>query len=263
MDGSESLATPFDRFAPFYDGDYRNYFDDIEAIGVLAEEAGDPILELGCGTGRVLMPLALAGHQITGVDVSPALLDIARRKVAEQSLQQQVDLICADLLTLQLLRRDYAFAYCTSNTLMHFTTQADQLSVLRTAFHHLRPGGQLLIDLFNPDVQRLTAINGIMELADRWEDEGAGQEIIKWSVRTVDWAEQLQETVFIYESIHPSGQSTRTACPFMLRFLWRGEAELLLKAAGFVVEDVWGDFDGGDYDAASDHLILLAHKERK
>lgn len=261
MDGSEPLATPFDRFAPFYDGDYRNYFDDIEAIGVLAEEAGDPILELGCGTGRVLMPLALAGHHITGVDLSPALLDIARHKVAEQRLQQQVELICADLLTLQLPRRDYAFAYCTSNTLMHFTTQAEQLSVLRTAFHHLRPGGQLLIDLFNPDVQRLTMINGVMELADRWEDEGTGHEIIKWSVRTVDWAEQLQETVFIYESIQPSGQSTRTACPFILRFLWRGEAELLLKAAGFVVEDVWGDFDGGDFDATSDHLILLAHKE--
>ncbi|MBK8048331.1 MAG: class I SAM-dependent methyltransferase [Anaerolineales bacterium] len=261
MDGSDPLATPFDRFAPFYDGDYRNYFDDIEAIGVLAEEAGDPILELGCGTGRVLMPLALAGHHITGVDLSPALLDIAGHKVAEQRLQQQVELICADLLTMQLPRRNYAFAYCTSNTLMHFTTQADQLSVLRTAFHHLRPGGHFLIDLFNPDVQRLTAINGLMELADRWEGEGAGHEVVKWSVRTVDWAEQLQETVFIYESIQPSGQSTRTACPFMLRFLWRGEAELLLKAAGFVVEDVWGDFDGGGYDATRDHLILLAHKE--
>ena len=118
-----------------------------------------------------------------------------------------------------------------------------------------------MIDLFNPDVLRLTAINGVMELADRWQDENSGERIVKWSVRTVDWVEQLQDTVFIYETIQPNGQSTRTFCPFMLRFLWRGEAELLLKAAGFVVDDVWGDFEGGDYDAASDHLILLAHKE--
>ena len=88
----------------------------------------------------------------------------------------------------------------------------------------------------------------------------AGAQVIKWSVRTVDWAEQIQETLFIYEEILPDGTTHRTACPFTIRFLWRGEAELLLQSAGFTVEEVWGDFDGTPYHATSDHLILLANK---
>ena len=66
---------PFDRFAPFYDADYRNYDEDLDALAMLAAEFGDPLLELGCGTGRVLAPLAAAGHRITVVDISPALLN--------------------------------------------------------------------------------------------------------------------------------------------------------------------------------------------
>jgi hypothetical protein len=80
-------------------------------------------------------------------------------------------------------------------------------------------------------------------------------------VRSVDWAEQIQETIFIYEETLPDGSSRRTTCPFQLRFLWRNEAELMLQAAGLAVEAVWGDFEGGDYDAASEHLILLARKQ--
>ncbi len=71
----------FDRFARFYDGDYRDYTDDIDAVAMFAAEWGDPLLELGCGTGRVLVPLAAAGHTITGVDISPACWRSARRKL--------------------------------------------------------------------------------------------------------------------------------------------------------------------------------------
>ena len=73
-------------------------------------------------------------------------------------------------------------------------------------------------------------------------------------------AEQLQDTLFIYEEILPDGQVRRTACPFTLRFLWRSEAELMLQMAGFTVEAVWGDFEANPYDSASEHLILLATK---
>lgn len=250
----------FDRFAPFYDADYRDYTEDIELIGLLAEESGDPLLELGCGTGRVLAPLAAAGHTLTGVDLSPTLLALARKRLAGQGLLQRVHLVEADLCTFALERRDFALAFCTSNTLMHLTDPRDQMAALKNAHAHLRPGGQILLDLFNPDVLRLTSAHGLSELADQWIDESTGAHVLKWCVRTVDWAAQLQETLFIYEELLPSGQSRRTACPFTLRFLWCHEAELMLQAAGFAVEEIWGDFEGGDYDAASDHLILLARK---
>lgn len=260
MEDPAALAATFDRFARFYDADYRNYADDVEAIGLLAAETGDPLLELGSGSGRLLAPLAAAGHAVTGVDISPAQLAVARNKLAGMGTGRQVTLVEGDLRTFRLPCTDYAFAVCTSNTLMHFTSVADQLTVLQNAHRHLRPGGLLLVDLFNPDVVRLAAVNGLMELADQWEDASTGAQVLKWSVRTVDWGEQLQDTLFIYEECMSDGQNRRTLCPFTLRFLWRSEAELMLRLAGFAVEAVWGDFDGGDYSVASDHLILLARK---
>jgi hypothetical protein len=116
-----------------------------------------------------------------------------------------------------------------------------------------------MLDLFHPDVARLVEVHGVMELADQWlRDDGT--EVMKWSVRTLDLAEQLQETLFIYEEIGLDGSVRRTRCPFTLRFLWRNEAELMLRLAGLQVEAVWGDFEGTPYDNQSEHLILLATK---
>lgn len=253
-------ASLFDRFARFYDWDYRDYEDDLEAILQLADECRGPVLELGCGTGRVVVPLAAAGQRVTGVDISPALLAIAERKLADAGLSHSATLVCADLRSFELAEKQFALAICTSNTLMHLTTAGDQLAVLRNAYRHLRTNGVLVIDLFNPDIARLLEVNGLTELADRWRDDAAGADVFKWSVRTVDLAEQIQETLFIYEEVFDDGQVRRHPCPFTLRYLWRNEAELMLEKAGFVVDDVWGDLDGGQYDATSDHLVLLARR---
>lgn len=250
----------FDRFARFYDDDYRAYDDDLGLILEMAEEAGGPVVELGCGTGRVLLPLADAGVAVTGVDVSPALLAVARSKLAAAGMTGKVKLVEADLRAPGLPERAFALAICTSNTLMHLTDAADQEAALRAAFRMLRVGGRLMLDLFNPDIVRLLEVNGLMELADRWSDETTGAEVTKWSVRSVDVAEQIQETLFIYEETLPSGELRRTNCPFTLRYLWRNEGELMLRAAGFEVEEVWGEFDGTPYDAMSDHLIFIARR---
>jgi SAM-dependent methyltransferase len=260
---AQSIAQPaqFDAFARYYDADYREYMDDVDLILTLAAETGDPILELGCGTGRLLAPLVVQGHTVTGIDISSALLAVAREKLAQLDYASKVQLVQADMRSYDLPRQDFGFAFCTSNTLMHLTRAEHQLQALRNTYRHLRRGATLLLDFFNPDVFRLAQIDGMQEFADRWVDETTGAQVIKWVVRTVDWAQQLQETVFIYEETLPDGGSRRTTCPFTLRFLWRHEAELMLQAAGFAVEHVWGDFEGDEYDAASDHLILLARKE--
>jgi SAM-dependent methyltransferase len=212
--------------------------------------------------GGALVPLAAQGHAITGVDISPALLEIARGKLARRQFAGQVALMEDDLRTFDLPDKNFRFAFCTSNTLMHLETQVDQLAVLRNAYRHLAEDGLLLIDLFNPDIPRLLAVNGIQELADQWRDEETGADVYKWCVRTLDLAEQLQDTLFIYDEILPDGRVQRTANQFTLRFLWRGEAELMLQAAGYEVEAVWGDFDGSPYDGGSERLILLARKTK-
>jgi SAM-dependent methyltransferase len=207
----------------------------------------------------VLLPLAAAGQRVTGVDLSPALLGVARAKLRDGGFLDRVTLVEDDLRHFTLPARDYAFAVCTSNTLMHLSTPEDQQTALVNAARHLRPGGLLLLDLFHPDIPRLMEVHGLMELADQWTTS-TGSYVVKWSVRTLDLAAQLQDTVFIYEETLPSGATERTVCPFTLRFVWRHEAELMLAAAGLDVEAVWGDFEGNPYDNQSEHLILLATK---
>ena len=258
-----SLAEQFDRFARYYDGDYRNYVEDLDLIVDLADESDSPVLELGCGTGRVMRALLEAGCTVTGVDVSSQMLDVARGKLEALPADGRYGLVQDDLTTFVLQDDGFGLAVCASNTLMHLTDPAQQMALMRNAHRHLADGGRLLIDLFNPDVARLVAVNNVMELADEWVDDELGVHVVKWSVRTVDFAEQLQDTLFVYEesdAVETGGAVRRTLCPFTLRFLWRSEAELMLQASGFRVEAIWGDFFGEPYSAESERLVLLAQK---
>ena len=100
MSTTPTHAAQFDAFARYYDADYRNYDDDVDLILTLAAESGDRVLELGCGTGRLLLPLAVQGHAVTGVDISPALLSIARSKLAGWE-GAPVELVQADIVGFQ------------------------------------------------------------------------------------------------------------------------------------------------------------------
>ncbi len=248
----------FDAFARFYDDDYRDYADDIPLVLQTAQTVGRSALELGCGTGRVLIPLADAGCHVIGVDGSAALLAIARGKAADRPLP--IRLVQADMRSFQLAQIEVDFVFVVSNTLMHLTTQADQLMALKCANRHLRVGGLLLIDLFNPDVAYLESIAGIQELADRWEDGKSGAQVLKWTTRYLDAARQLQETLFIYEEIFPDGRSAQTRIAFRLRYWWPDEGARLLQKAGFAVDELFGDFDGSPYHRDSERLIFIARK---
>ena len=258
----------FDGFARFYDGDYRDYRDDIALVLKTARAAGRSALELGCGTGRVLLPLAEEGCHVIGLDTSAALLAIARRKLEEHGYASEegadcsskVSLVQADMTSFELAEREIDFAFVVSNTLMHVTTQREQLKALQCARRHLRVGGLLLIDLFNPDIAYLEAISGIQELADWWEDGESGATVLKWSTRHLDAARQLQETVFVYEEVFPDGRNAQTRLSFPLRFWWPDEGAMLLEQAGFAVDEVYGDFDGSPYRSDSERLIFVARK---
>ena len=264
----------FDAFARFYDGDYRDYSDDIPLVLKTARAAGRTALELGCGTGRVLLPLAKDGFQVVGLDKSATLLAIARGKLAKQGFESETvasdsaadgsrmaRLVQADMTSFELAQTEVDFAFVVSNTLMHLTTQAEQLLALQCAHLHLRAGGLLLIDLFNPDVAYLESISGIQELADWWEDEESGARVLKWTTRYVDAARQLQDTIFVYEEIFPDGRNAQTRLAFPLRFWWPDEGALLLEQAGFAVDELYGDFEGSPYRPDSERLIFIARKK--
>lgn len=250
----------FDRFARFYDLDYDAFQDDVPFYLGLAERSGGPVLELGCGTGRLLAPLARAGFEIAGVDLSGGMLQVAGDRVAELGKGAgRVTLVQADMRTVALPQR-FRLAFIAFNSFLHLTSQADQLAALAAWRQALVPGGLLAIDVDNPHPQQLAEIDGRLEVQNRWLDPATGATVLKQVTRTLDASRQLQHVVFIYDEVFPTGEVRRTLAPFDARYLHRFEGELLLDKAGFALEQVYGSYDLDPYAGESDRMIFVARR---
>ncbi len=253
------LPDEMDRIARFFDAEYAAYADDLSLLESLAAEADGPLLELGCGTGRALVPLAEAGFEIDGIDSSPAMLETARANLALADVEDRVHLIEGDFTQGLALGR-YGFAFALMNTFLHLPDRRAHLAALAAWHEALAPGGLLLLDIFAPDVAELASLNGRLEWDRTWTDETTGRQVMKLLARTVDPAEQTMQVSHIYDEIDADGAVRRSVATFELRYLWRFEAELLLDKAGYTVEALYGDWDMSPYDSASDRMIFIARK---
>jgi len=253
----DQFASSMDQIAQFFDAEYLGYVDDLPVLEAYADRTGGPLLELGCGTGRALVPLALAGHQVTGVDSSPAMLRRARTKAEEAGVSQQIRLIEGDFSQVEL-GGPYRFAFTLMNTFLHLPDIGAQIAALRRWRSALAPKGLLLIDVFNPDVGQLAAMDGRLEWEQTWTNGSTGEQVMKFLTRVVEPAAQVMAVNHIYEVIAADGTVRRTVGSFNLRYIWRFEAELLLDKAGFGVESVFGDWDMSPYSSDSERMIIVA-----
>ena len=247
----------FDRYARFYDLDYGDRDDDLLMIEQFAARCGSPILELACGTGRILLPLARQGYRLTGVDVSPAMLAVARRKVAAEGLAERITLVQADMRHLDLGTR-FNLAFVAANSFMHLLTIDDQLAALARIHAHLNPGGLLVLLLFNPDLNRLLDSEGRVVLEKVMTEPETGRQIMKFFSRQVDLGQQILRVTFVVDEVDGQGGVRRTLFPVSMRYLFRYELELLLRHAGFAVEAIYGSYDLDEFGGDSDQLIAVA-----
>lgn len=248
------------RAARFFDMDYLDYADDLPALQALARRTGGPLLELGCGTGRLAVPLAAAGFRVTGVDLSPEMLAFARaRSASVRKAAAGLTWVEGDFSHAQL-GGPYQLAFIVMNTFLHLLSQEEQLTALRHWHAHLAPGGTLLIDILAPSVDELAGLDGQAQLDKSWRNPETGATVLKWVARTVEPAEQIMHVAMIYDESASDGNLQRTVVAFDLRYLWRFEAELLLEKAGFTIEAVYGGWDLEPYDSGSERLILIARK---
>lgn len=227
---------------------------------VLTDTVQGELLEIGCGTGRVLVPLGQYGRTITGIDISQQAIEICRQKVNLADLVSQVTLHQADMRSLRLPKTDYAFAFVPINTFMHCETQADQTAALQSIYQHLQPGGTLVIDLFNPTPHRLMEADGQLVLESQQHD-ALTENTTQWFVsRRLYPAEQIEAVTFILDEIQANGTVSRNTLTFSLRYFHRFEMALLLTQAGFHVQEILGGYDMSPYDDQSERLIFLAQK---
>ena len=221
-------------------------------------------MEVGCGTGRVLIPTARAGIAITGLDLSPSMLAVCRCNLAQEppETQARVQLVEGDMRNFDL-DREFVLVTLPFRPFQHLTSVADQIACLTTLHRHLATGGWLVLDLFNPSVPYLADPARLDEFGDEPEiTMPDGRRVLRRArITDHDYFNQVQDTELIYYVTHPDGRVERLVHSFPLRYLFRFEAEHLLARCGFEVEALYADYDHGPYGSKyPGELIFVAAK---
>jgi SAM-dependent methyltransferase len=238
---------------------------DVDFFVAAAREAGGPVLEVGCGTGRVLIPTAQAGVPVTGIDLSTHMLAVCRERLAgePQEVQARVTLAEADMRDFDL-GRQFALATLPFRPFQHLTTVADQMACLETIHDHLQPGGRLILDIFNPKLEALTSDNvGVEEPLDEDFELPDGRRVRRSQrVNGRDHFQQVLDLELIYDVTYPDGREERLVHAFLMRYLFRFEAEHLLARCGFTVESLYAGYDKSPYGSTyPGELIFVVRKE--
>ena len=229
-----------------------------------ARESGGPVLEVGCGTGRVLLPTARAGIEITGLDASPKMLSVLRQRLAAEApeTQARVRLAEGDMRRFDL-GQTFALATIPFRPFQHLITVEDQIACLATIRRHLRPGGRLILDLFNPFLPALLDESRAEEQPpEPAVDMPDGRRFYRtWRRAGIDFFNQVQQVEMFYYVTHPDGRQERAVHAFPMRWLYRFEAEHLLARCGFEVEHVYADYDKRPYGSTyPGELIFVARR---
>ena len=248
---------PFNPIARYYDQDDGRIEEDIPTILGFARKTGGPVLDLGAGTGRLTLPLAQAGYDVTGIDSAGDMLAIARQRVEAAGQAERVTLVEMDFTQVEL-DQQFGLAYCGFNGFLHLIETEDQLAALRTWRRHLRPDGLLVIDVHNPHIEQLAAADGGLTLADQWIDPTSGHVIHKLVATEVNLADQLYTIHRFYDEIGADGVVRRTAITFETRILFRRELALLLRQSGYQSLQFYGDHDLSPWEADSPRIIAVA-----
>ncbi len=238
---------------------------DVEFYVEAAKAAGSPILEVGCGTGRVLIPTARAGVEIVGLDLSPHMLKICRERLGVESaeVQARARLVQDDMRTFTL-GQTFKLATTPFRPFQHLITVEDQIACLRNIHRHLDIGGRLILDIFNPSYEMLTRDDIGEEFGDEPEfTTPDGRKVIRrHKIVAHDRFAQVNQVELIYYVTYPDGREERLVHAFEMRYLFRYEAEHLLARCGFELEHLYAGYDKSPYGSQyPGELICVARKE--
>jgi SAM-dependent methyltransferase len=251
------VAELYDHVTPYH------HRQDVDFFVEMARQSAGPVLEVGCGTGRVLIPTARAGIEITGLDSSSSMLSVCREKLSRspQDVQAKVQLFQADMREFEL---GLVFNLITIpfRPFQHLITTDDQISCLKSIDRHLDHKGRLILDLFNPSLTFLVD-DASVEILDVPEFVMPdGRKVTRYHrIASRDLFNQIQVVELIYYVTHTDGRVERLSHAFPMRYLFKFEVEHLLARCGFKVEHVYADYDWSPYGSKyPGELIFVAKK---
>ena len=246
------MNTDYDSWADIYDEVYSFVDYDINFYLQKASSIKGDILEIGCGTGRITIPLMENGANITGIDSSQKMIDKLGTKVA--NTKASIKIIKQDVRTLHLSQK-FSLVIFPYRGFQSLLTVEDQVNALNSLKSHLKPHGKLIITLFVPGKDLFDQRSDILyHLRDSKYREGNGYRSLHHRTEFDHYNQLLHTQISITEHIDDYLISKRYA-NFTLRYLYTDEARYLFKYCGFRIEEIAGDYDGNPYDRNSEETI--------
>ncbi|MCL6599664.1 MAG: class I SAM-dependent methyltransferase [Alicyclobacillus macrosporangiidus] len=238
-----------------YDSEYGKVGLELPFFEGLARETGGPILELACGTGRVTIPLAQRGFDVTGVDITPQMLERAKQKAAEKAVR--VNWILGDCRHLRL-DKQFGLVFMTGNAFQAFLDRKSQEDMLQRVHEHLREDGLFAFETRNPNLMHLFHDEADKEVS-RFTDE-RGYEVTVWGSERYDPVTQIQHCITYRRWTDSSGVTVTRQTRIDLRYVFPQELEALLHYNGFTLLRRYGYFDKRPFDTDSPLMVCVCNK---
>jgi SAM-dependent methyltransferase len=256
-------AAPGPESARYYDLDVADERDDIDMYLALAAASDGPILELACGSGRICVPLAAAGHDVTGIDIDPDMLDRARqawsRAVDDDPETGALTLVQADATAVSLGRRfDLVILGFNSLLVIGDGEPSAQQAALATMTRHLSTVGRAVVDTWLPTAADLALYDG--RLIHDWtrEDPETGEQVSKTTSATYDPETGRATIETIFDAWRQGDAPRRSSRRDEVRFPTRTELLSMIESAGLAPQIIAGDYDTSPIDPESDRVIIVA-----
>lgn len=213
---------------------------------------GSPVLELACGTGAYLIPLAEKGFEVVGVDISDEMLSRAQEKAASRGVA--VDLRKGDICGFELNRK-FPLILLLGNSLQHLLTREDVEKCFASVNRHLKPNGRFIVEVFNPSLKILSR-NPNENVLDSEYETAEGKAFLTGKV-DYDAAAQINRITWTYQ-LQTNGKSKQFS--FTMRQFFPQELDALLHYNRFKIEQKFGDRDGSPFDKNSPRQIVVASR---
>ena len=214
------------------------------------ERYGQPVLELGSGTGNFLVTLQQQDVEIAGLDVSPEMLGAAQKRATEKKLKS--NLINADMRVFNL-EQNFSLIFIAGNSLQHLNTISDVESCFDSVKRHLKPDGKFIVEVFNPSLQLLTRDPQVRYFVGEYKTDD-GWIVINENV-FYDPATQINNIHWHYKNQYAKEERTVT---FTMRQFFPQELDYLFTKNGFTIEEKYGDFDEREFESKSAKQIIVA-----
>ena len=251
---------PGTTLARYYDLDLLDDPGDLTLYEALAQRCDGPILELGSGSGRLAVALAVQGHSVTAVDIDPAMM--ARAGAAWQQRGSEragsLQLVEADMLQLHLPDR-FDLVILALNTLLLLGDRARQQAALKTMARHLTPQGRAVVDVWLPGASDLALYDGRLLMEWLRDDPETGERVAKSASALHDAATATVTLTQLFDAWPPAGGALRRVSRVdALHLLGADELAAMAASAGLAVERLAGDHQMGDFGPGAERTVLVA-----